>query len=231
MGKLPGGATADIFGYEDDWAHISYDNITGYVSLDYTIPRHQPDIDVPSGDWASILVNQKSLLPDGFSVEVAEFSGGQVDKRILEITKAMFADAKKDGITLKLVDAYRSYDLQKKLFEDKVASYTAKGYSLGDAETEAATITARPNTSEHQTGLALDIITPSYTKRDKGFANTDAFKWLNANAQDYGFTLRYKKGKQDLTGVIYEPWHWRFVGVKAARAMKKSGEVLEEYFG
>jgi D-alanyl-D-alanine carboxypeptidase len=191
----------------------------------------QPDIDVPSGDWASILVNQSSLLPDGFSVEVADFSGGQVDKRILSVCKAMFADAKKDGVTLKLVDAYRSHDLQKRLFEDKVSSYLAKGYSQEDAEAEAATITARPGTSEHQTGLALDIVTPSYTKRDKGFANTDAFQWLNANAQDYGFTLRYKKGKQDLTGVIYESWHWRFVGVNAARAMKQSGEVLEEYWG
>jgi LAS superfamily LD-carboxypeptidase LdcB len=231
VGVLPGGATADVLAYESSWAHISYNGVTGYVSRDYTIPRHQPDIDVPSGDWASILVNTKSLLPDGFSVDVADFSGGQVDKRILKICKAMFADAKADGVTLKLVDAYRSYGLQKKLYEEKVNSYIAKGYSRKDAEAEAATITARPNTSEHQTGLALDIVTPSYTRRDKGFANTDAFKWLNANAQDYGFTLRYKKGKQGPTGVIYEPWHWRFVGVKAARAMKKSGEVLEEYFG
>jgi D-alanyl-D-alanine carboxypeptidase len=230
VGALPGGETADVLGYEDGWAHISYNGLSGYVSRDYTIPRHQPDIDVPSGDWASILVNQRNLLPDGFSVEVADFSGGQVDQRILDISKAMFADAKADGVTLKLVDAYRSYDLQKKLFEDKVNSYLAKGYNQEDAEAQASTITAHPNTSEHQTGLALDIVTPSYTKRDKGFVNTAAFKWLNANAQDYGFTLRYKKGKQDLTGVIYEPWHWRFVGVKAARAMKKSGEVLEEYF-
>ena len=230
-GKLPGGATADVIAYEGNWAHISYQGVTGYVSRADTIPRHQPDIDVPSGDWASILVNKKNLLPDGFSVDVMDFSGGQVDKRILKICKAMFADAEEDGVTLKLVDAYRSYSLQKKLFEAKISSYIAKGYKRADAETQAATITARPNTSEHQTGLALDIVTPSYTKRNKGFANTAAFKWLSANAQDYGFTLRYKKGKQDLTGVISEPWHWRFVGVKAARAMKKSGEVLEEYFG
>jgi D-alanyl-D-alanine carboxypeptidase len=143
----------------------------------------------------------------------------------------MFAAAKADGVKLQLVDAYRSYSRQKELFEAKVKSYLDKGYSRKDAEKKAATITARPNTSEHQTGLALDIVTPSYTKRDKGFAETDAFKWLNANAQDYGFTLRYKKDKVSITGVIYEPWHWRFVGTEAAKAMKKSGECLEEYLG
>lgn len=230
VGSLPGGATADVIAYEDDWARISYDGVTGYVSRDYTVPRHRPESDVPMGDWASILVSPQSYLPDGFSVSVVDFAGGQVDKRILDISKEMFADAKADGVRFELVDAYRSYDLQKQLFEEKVQSYINKGLSREDAEKEAATITARPNTSEHQTGLALDIVTPSYTKRDKGFAKTDAFKWLDANAQDYGFTLRYKKDKQDITGVIYEPWHWRFVGVEAARAMKKSGECLEEYF-
>ncbi len=231
VGSLPGGATANVIAYEDDWAHISYDGVIGYVSRDYTISQHHPDADVPTGDWASVLVNPESYLPDDFSVSVADFEGGQVDKRILDICKEMFADAKADGVRFKLVDAYRSYDRQKELFEEKVKSYLDKGYSREDAEAEAATITARPNTSEHQTGLALDIVTPSYTKRDKGFAETDAFKWLAANAQDYGFTLRYKKDKQDITGVIYEPWHWRFVGVEAAKAMKKSGETFEEYLG
>lgn len=231
VGTLPGGAVADAIAYEDDWAHISYNGITGYVSRDYVVARHKPETDVPKGDWALILVSPFSELPDGFTVETAGFEGGKVDKRILKISEEMFADAKEDGVTLKLVDAYRSFELQSQLFEEKVNSYISKGYSREDAEAEAATITARPNTSEHQTGLAMDIVTPSYTKRDSGFAKTDAFKWLNANAQDYGFTLRYKKNSQDITGVIYEPWHWRFVGVEAARAMKKSGETLEEYLG
>lgn len=231
IGALPGGATADVISYEDGWAHIVYNGVTGYVSRDYTIPRHRPETDVPAGDWAAILVSPSSELPDGFTVELADFEGGRVDARILGICEEMFADAKEDGVTLQLVDAYRSYELQKSLFEDKVDSYLAKGYSRSDAEAKAATITARPNTSEHQTGLALDIVTPSYTKRNKGFASTDAFKWLDANAQDYGFTMRYKKDKVSVTGVIYEPWHWRFVGVTAAKAMKESGECLEEYLG
>ncbi len=231
LGKLPAGKTADVIAYDGNWANISYGGMTGYVSRDYLIARHTPDTAVPSGSWALILVNRQSLLPEGFAAEVADFEGGQVDARILAICKAMFADAEEDGVDFKLVDAYRSYELQSSLYEEKVQSYIDKGYSREDAEAEAATITARPNTSEHQTGLALDIVTPSYTKRNKGFAKTDAFKWLWANAADYGFTLRYPDGKKDLTGVIYEPWHWRFVGVDAARAMKQSGDCLEEYLG
>lgn len=229
IGTLPAGETADVIAYEDGWANVSYDGVTGFVSRDYLITKHTPDIEVPMGDWATVLVNPTHLLPDGFEVELADFEGGQVDVRILDICEAMFADAKADGIDFKLVDAYRSYETQNEQYQKKVNSYIAKGYSREEAEIKAATITARPNTSEHQTGLVLDIVTPSYTKRNKGFAKTDAFKWLNANAQDYGFTMRYKADKQEYTKVIYEPWHWRFVGAEAAKAMKQSGECFEEY--
>ena len=231
VGTLPAGATADVIAYEGSWAHISYDGVTGYVARKNTIVRHKPQTDVPEGDWASVLVNTQSLIPDSFTVDAADFEGGRVDERILDICMEMFADASEDGVTFNLVDAYRTYGRQKELYEAKVDSYISKGYNREEAEAKAATITARPNTSEHQTGLALDIVTPSYTKRDKGFANTDAFKWLCANAQDYGFTMRYPQDKQDITGVIYEPWHWRFVGVEAAKVMKESGKCLEEYLG
>jgi len=229
VGKLPAGKTVNVIQYQTSWAFVSYNGTVGYVSRDYLISKRSPKVKVPSGDWARILVNPSHRLPEGFKVSVGNFSGGQVDARILEICKAMFADAKKDGVTFRLVDAYRSHALQGRLYEEKVQSYIAKGYSRADAEKKAATITARPGTSEHETGLALDIVTPSYTARDKGFASTKAFKWLEMNAHNYGFTLRYKENKQSLTGV--EPWHWRFVGVEAATAMKQNGQCLEEYFG
>ena len=229
LGTLPAGEVAGMIAYADEWANIIYDGITGYVNSEYLMAMHQPRISVPMGDWALMLVNPSHYLPKGFEVSVADFEGGQVDARILKICEAMFADAKEDGVDFQLVDAYRSYDRQNKLYQDKVDSYIAKGYSREDAESKAAAITARPNTSEHQTGLALDIVTPSYTKRDKGFAKTDAFKWLNVNAHHYGFTLRYKNDKVSYTKVIFEPWHWRFVGVQAAADMKQSGECLEEY--
>ncbi len=231
LGKLRAGKTADVISADGGWAQITYEGVTGYVSRDYIMMLREPGIAVPSGDWALILVNQKSLLPDGFAVALAGFEGGQVDARIFDISAEMFADAKADGVTFKLVDAYRSCETQSAEYEKKVRSYTDQGYSREEAEVKAATITARPNTSEHQTGLALDIVTPSYTKRDKGFANTQAFKWLNASAASYGFIMRYARDKQDITGVIYEPWHWRFVGTEAAKAMNQSGECFEQYLG
>ena len=231
VGTLPAGETADVIEYQNHWAYIAYDGITGYVSRSYTVTKHTPQTPVPMGDWALILVSPASYLPEGFDVTLADFKTGRVDTRILDICTEMFADAAEDGVTLQLVDAYRSHDRQSELFEEMVSRYTSRGYSRADAEVKAATITARPDTSEHQTGLVLDIVTPSYTKMNKGFANTDAFKWLNANAQFYGFTMRYKADKVDITGVIYEPWHWRFVGTEAAAAMKKSGECFEEYLG
>jgi len=231
VGTLPADETVYVVEYMDGWAQIVYGDIEGYVSRDYLLALRSPDIAVPSGDWTMILVNQWSLLPDDYEVELADFEGGQVDARIYDICTAMFADAAEDGVDFKLVDAYRSYETQSAQFEAKVQSYIDKGYSREDAEREASTITARPNTSEHQTGLVLDIVTPSYTKRNKGFANTLAFKWLWANAASYGFIMRYPDGKTDITGVIYEPWHWRFVGVEAAQAMRQSGQCLEEYLG
>lgn len=230
-GKFPAGGMADVSEFTDGWAHISYRGVAGYVSRDYIVSRSAPGTIVPMGDWALILVNPTHDLPQGFGVDLEDFEGGRVDARILQICEEMFRDAAKDGASLELVDAYRSFDRQNELYQKKVDSFTTKGISRPEAEAKAATITARPNTSEHQTGLALDIVTSSYTSRDKGFADTRAFGWMNANAQNYGFTLRYKQDKTDITKVIYEPWHWRFVGVEAAEDMKQSGECLEEYLG
>jgi zinc D-Ala-D-Ala carboxypeptidase len=228
--RLKAGDSVDILSSQNGWVQVSVAGVSGYVNRENLITKSAPTVQVPQGDWTQILVNPTHLLPAGYTVSPADFAGGQVDERISAICQNMFADAQKDGAPLKLVDAYRSRALQSELYEKKVQSYLAKGYSRTDAEREAATITARPDTSEHQTGLALDIVTPSYTSRDSGFANTRAFYWLNTNAANYGFTLRYGKDKEPFTKVIYEPWHWRFVGVMAAKAMKESGQCLEEYF-
>ena len=231
IGRFTAGTEADIIENSSDWVHIYYDDIEGYVHMDYTIASSSPSVEVPSGEWSAILVNPTHLLPDDYTVELSDFEGGQINALILEIATAMFEDAAGDGIDFTLVDAYRSYKTQEEYYEAKVKTYIDKGYSRADAEAKAATITARPNTSEHQTGLALDIVTPSYTKRNSGYADTQAFKWLYANAYKYGFIMRYPKGKEDITKVIFEPWHWRFVGVKAAEEIKKSGQCYEEYLG
>jgi LAS superfamily LD-carboxypeptidase LdcB len=231
IGTIPSGGIADVIEYKGDWTYIYYKDKPGYVSSEYITGWSMPDAAVPEGDWAAILVNPSNHLPEDIEVSVADFEGGQVDERILEICEEMFSDAKEDGVSLILVDAYRTYDRQNELFQEKTESYVAKGYSRKDAEDMAATITARPGTSEHQTGLALDIVTESYMIRDRGFEDTRAFRWLSANAQNYGFVLRYMQDKESFTKIIYEPWHWRFVGTEAAAAMKESGWCLEEHLG
>ncbi|MEL7609027.1 MAG: D-alanyl-D-alanine carboxypeptidase family protein [Bacillota bacterium] len=229
VGALPAGAIADAIGQSGDWMELSYNGLACFAKQDYLLDVTAPAVPVPSGDWALVLVNPTHPTPEEYEITLGNFEDSTVDARILAVCEQMFKDAEEDGVSFTLVSAYRSRDYQRELYEKKVASYRAKGYSLARAEAEAATITARPGTSEHQTGLALDIVTPSYKAMNKGFARTDAFAWLDAHAHSYGFTLRYPSGKTELTKVIYEPWHWRFVGVDAAVAMKLSGECLEEY--
>ena len=138
----------------------------------------------------------------------------------------MFEAASKDGVYLTPCSGYRDYELQKRNYNNKIGYYESLGYSKKDAAVKAATIIMPPGSSEHNLGYAMDIVCV-----DEWFEDTDEFQWLMTNAADYGFILRYPKDKQDITKVTYEPWHWRYVGVEAAKEMKASGKVLEEYLG
>ena len=143
----------------------------------------------------------------------------------------MIAGAKKDGIELTICSAYRTISRQKELFADKLSYYKKQGMSDDEAYAKTATIIAVPGTSEHHTGLAADIVTPSYQTLDEGYMNPDAAKWLKAHCSEYGFILRYPEGKEDATGYMYEPWHIRYVGEEFAQKLTDSGLCLEEYFG
>ncbi len=183
------------------------------------------------GDWKLILANPTHKLPDDFSIEEAPIQGYTMDARAVGPAKEMIAAAKADGIDLLVCSAYRPISSQQRLFNNKVQEYLNQGYSQSEAEKIAATIVAIPGTSEHQTGLALDIVTPSYQSLDDGYADTAAAKWLKANAADYGFILRFPKDKEDITKIIFEPWHYRYVGVDAAKEIMSKGITLEEYLG
>ncbi|OJU11731.1 MAG: hypothetical protein BGN88_14935 [Clostridiales bacterium 43-6] len=181
-------------------------------------------------DWNMILINKNNWLPSNFSVDLAYVdSNYQVDKRIVDKAKKMISDAKAEGVSLVVCSAYRSVKKQTELFNNKVETFLNQGYKQTDAEVKAATITARPRTSEHHTGLAMDIVTKNYMNLDDGYADTAAAKWLYRNAYKYGFILRYPKDKQSVTNVIFEPWHYRYVGEAAANEIKTRGICLEEY--
>ncbi|MCR4658179.1 MAG: M15 family metallopeptidase [Lachnospiraceae bacterium] len=181
-------------------------------------------------DWNLILVNKQKPVPDGYDAELASLNDSmQVDKRITGPVARLLGAAAEDGIELMICSAYRSYDRQTVLFNNKMDKLMKSGMSYFDAFKTASFSVTVPGTSEHQLGLALDIITPDYTDLDSGFADTEAGKWLKKNAPDYGFILRYPKGKEYITGIIFEPWHFRYVGKENAKYITERGLVLEEY--
>ncbi|HHY53315.1 MAG TPA: M15 family metallopeptidase [Clostridiales bacterium] len=170
-------------------------------------------------------------MPEGYSPPQLETvaPGYQVDSRIAPALKRMMTEAKAEGINLMICSAYRSEERQRELYQKKIAEHEAMGKSKEEAVAVAATIVLPPGTSEHQTGLAVDIVTPEYQVLDDGFAETPAAKWLAANSWKYGFILRYPKDKQEITNIIYEPWHFRYVGEEHAKAIYEGGYCLEEY--
>lgn len=181
-------------------------------------------------EYYLLLANAENPLPQDWSIQTEEVQNGyEMDKRAAPAMREMIQAAKEDGVELMLCSAYRSVEKQQQLFDRSQQAYMAQGMSEEEAYAKTATETAIPGTSEHQTGLAADIVTPTYQMLDAGFADTPAGQWLSEHAAEYGFVLRYPQDKQEVTGIIYESWHYRFVGKTHAKLMKKSGLCLEEY--
>jgi len=187
--------------------------------------------DMDKREWNLILVNRDFILPDGYMPELEpsitnDSDSAKLDYRVAPYYNEMYLAALEDGVELTPISGYRSVQRQTNNFENKIQKYIDDGYSKTEATQMAATIILPPGTSEHNAGLAMDICSLY-----ESFENTEEFEWLMENAADYGFILRYPEDKQDITKIIYEPWHWRYVGVEAAKEMKASGQCLEEYLG
>ncbi len=181
-------------------------------------------------DWALILINKEHPIPDDYEFELATIKGNiKSDVRVVEHVLAMQRAAKADGIDLMICSPYRSEEKQQKLFEKKVAQYERKGYDHDEAYDLASETVAIPGTSEHQVGLAFDFGVPENQMLDETFADTDGGRWLKKNAERFGFILRYPKGKEEITDIIFEPWHYRYVGTEAAKEINRLGLTLEEY--
>lgn len=181
--------------------------------------------------WNLLLVNPWNPLPEDFTVELATLAscGLKVDKRICGDLEEMFSACRKAGLNPVVCSAYRSQAVQTRLYNNKIARLRAAGYSREDAVREAGHWVAVPGTSEHQIGLALDIVSASYQALNKRQETTAEQKWLMEHCWEYGFILRYPSDKCELTGISYEPWHYRYVGREAALEMRDSGQCLEEY--
>ncbi len=185
-------------------------------------------ITIDEEKWYLTLVNSSYRIPDDYEPDLVYVcgSGERLDRNVAEHYEEMYNAALKDGVNLTPCTGYRSYEVQERNYNNKVSFYESQGYSNKDAKVKAATIIMPPGSSEHNLGYAMDIVCV-----DEWFEDTQEFKWLTENAADYGFIMRYPKDKQDITKVIYEPWHWRYVGVELAKDLKNSGLVLEEYMG
>lgn len=185
-------------------------------------------ITIDENTWNLTLVNAGYRIPDSYSPDLVYVCGTseRLDSKVAKHYEDMFEAASKDGVYLTPCSGYRSYETQERNYNNKIGYYESLGHDRAEAAIKAATIIMPPGSSEHNLGYAMDIVCV-----DEWFEDTDEFQWLMNNAADYGFILRYPKDKQDVTKVTYEPWHWRYVGVEAAKEMKASGQVLEEYLG
>lgn len=182
-------------------------------------------------DYAYFLVNRDVPLPNDYSIETDYIQGSyELETTAAYYCREMIEAAADDGIDLKILSAYRTIRYQQKLFDRNVKSRMESGMSYDEAYADVLINIALPGTSEHNAGLAVDIVTTHDWDTYEGFEDTEEFAWLQEHAHEYGFILRYLKGKEDITGYIYEPWHYRFIGVKYALDIKESGLCLEEYF-
>ncbi len=181
-----------------------------------------------SDDWKMILVNRWNPIPDGYTFETFELRNGQaVDKRIYEDLQAMFDAARAEGIYPYIVESYRTHEDQVAMMDYYIGIYESEGASEEEAREKAEAVVAIPGTSEHELGLAVDI-NGEYTDTQESAVVWD---WLMNHCYEYGFILRYPEDKTEITGIDYEPWHYRYVGRENAQKIQESGQCLEEYLG
>ncbi len=182
--------------------------------------------------WQLICLNKNRVVEKGYeskmSLSYVAGSNQRMDSRAAVWYDKMYNAALADGITLTPCSGYRSYDRQDTLFNEYVNDYMSQGYGYQEAYDKASTRRNPPGSSEHNIGICMDIICAASSA---GFENTSAYRWLKNNAANYGFIERYPQNKQSATGVKFEPWHWRYVGVGNAPAIASSGLCLEEYLG
>ena len=185
-------------------------------------------------DPLMVLVNHTSKMPDDYTFDTKECgSATAINKTLQTVACDAFLEMQKaaaaDGVTVWMQSGYRSVKYQTSLYERKTKYYLDKGYDNATAKEKAAAVVNPPGYSEHNCGLAADLNSPEHTGLDEGFEKTAAFRWLCEHAGDYGFILRYPKDAEDKTEIIYEPWHWRYVGVENAAKINASGLCFEDY--
>lgn len=181
-------------------------------------------------EWQYVLINKDTPIKS-YAPSVRQFGsdGSYVDKRIIDSLSALIAAAKEAGFEPYISVGYRSYADQQQLFNEKASELSQNGaYTYEEAQQIAAEIVAKPGTSDHQTGLAVDILDKEYEVLDYSKMDSKFFDWLDANCAQFGFIKRYPSNKKSVTGWD-EPWHYRYVGKEVAEFIMKNGMCLEEF--
>ena len=185
-----------------------------------------------SGEWNLLLVNRWNPLPADFQPQLVAIKGGhQADARVVDALTAMLNDCRAAGLSPAICSSYRTLAHQTTNYHNQIQKYLNRGYDQAAAEAEASKWVAIPGTSEHHTGFAFDIVASYDWTLDETQANNPEQKWLIANCYKYGFILRYPDDKTAITGIYYEPWHYRYVGLEAAKEITERHITLEEYLG
>ena len=210
------------------------------VSEDYSVNTNDEPVDFETviskriasfnlEDWNLILVNKDNPLEADIECKLRNYNGFDVGDRIYEELDAMFKAAKEDGINLLMASGYRNFNTQTYLYEKKISYFKRLGYSQAEATEIASMKVTPPLTSEHETGLAVDVVSYSHNCTDFDFGNCEAGIWLKEHSFEYGFILRYPEGKEDITKIQYEPWHYRYVGKEAAEFIYINDLSFEEF--
>lgn len=178
-----------------------------------------------------LLVNKENTLPEDYEVELISLPDGRskAAEEAYEPLMELLDEGAAEGLHLLICSSYRDKERQEELFDEDLEALLRKGYTYADAYEEVAKETMPPGCSEHSTGLAFDIVARDYQMLDKGQEKTAENKWLRKHCAEYGFILRYPKGKEDITNISYESWHFRYVGKEVAEYIMDKGITLEEY--
>ena len=218
-------AQVDTYSLEDILAEGE-----GYTAAATTGETSDEQVVFDKNDWKLLLVNKQHPIPEDYTFTLGKITGNmQCDERIIPELLAMLQAAKADGVNLIICSPYRDLNRQEVLFNRKIDAYMSKGMSYMEAYKTASQAVTVPGASEHQLGLALDIVCDTYYSLNEGFGDTEAGKWLAEHSCEYGFILRYPLGKEYITSIEYEPWHFRYVGKEAATEITEKGITLEEF--
>ncbi len=222
---IPEEAPVDPGATGDNGENAEGDSTNNPISWD----EYNPAEELTGENWSLTLINKNYPLDKYFTPDTAPVIDGSnvvADRRVAESYKKMYNAALNEDIILTPYSGYYSYQRQKNIFDDKVKAFKTQGQTEEEAIQNAEKRVGAPGCSEKGAGLSIDVISAS-----AGFATTNEYKWLVNNAHKYGFILRYPENKTEITGIIYQPWHWRYVGVTAATEMKEKNFCLEEYLG